>query len=96
MTIDPQLPGAEVVSQGLDDLREGRRTPPACLVAAGRSRLTRLGFDVPPATFTAAFPEHALYDVLTDELGQAAGYARYNALLALLDSFASAVAAARQ
>ena len=96
MTIDPQLPGAEIVAQGIEELRAGKRSAEACLVASGRTRLRRLGVDVPSAEFIEGFPEHALYDVLTDELGQAAGYARYNALLALLHSFANALAVANR
>lgn len=92
MMIDPRLPGASLIEQGLHDLRGELRTPAACLVASGRTRLRRLGLDVPPADYLVGFPEHALYDVLTDQLGQRAGYARYKAMLAQLHSFANAAA----
>lgn len=90
--VDAQLPGADLVEAGLEDLRCRRRSPEACLVAAGARRLRRLGVDVPDTSLIEGFPEHALYDALTDDLGQAGGYARYNAMLAQLDSFASALA----
>lgn len=90
MLIRSDFPGAELVSRGLDDLQNRRTTAEAYAVAAARTRLRSFGFDVPDLELDG-FPEHALYDVLTEALGQAAGYARYNAILAELHSFIQTV-----
>lgn len=76
------LPGADLVRCGLEDLRAGRMTPEALLVAIGAPRLRRLGLDVP----AVASPEHRLYDLLAGEDSDSA-HSRYNALLRRLVSF---------
>jgi hypothetical protein len=80
------LPGADLVSQGLDDLQEGRETDAAFLVSIGAPRLRRLGIDVPalPA------PEHRLYDRLARTEPDSA-HSRYNALIRRLVSFERAL-----
>jgi hypothetical protein len=52
------LPGADLVDQGLADLAAGRETVAALLVAIGAPRLTLLGIPVPAGV---AHPEHRLY-----------------------------------
>ncbi|HET9766904.1 MAG TPA: hypothetical protein VFS60_08650 [Thermoanaerobaculia bacterium] len=79
-----ELPGAELVLPGIEDLRRGIESVPALLVAIGRPRLSRLDFDLPPNTFDE--PEHRLYCILAAEHGDAA-HSRYNALLRRLVSF---------
>ena len=79
-----ELPGGEIVSEGLNDLRNGKETIPALLVAIGAPKLTQIGIDLP--NFHLPVPEHRLYDLLAAEDSDAA-HSRYNALLRKLVSF---------
>ena len=81
-----ELPGADLVRKGLDDLRAGRETAAALLVAVGAPRLRRLGIDVP----SVEAPEHRLYDLLAREESDSA-HSRYNALIRRLVSFERAL-----
>ena len=83
----PSLPGEDLVAEGLADLRAGRETTAALLVATARERLLALGLDVPSSS--APRPSHALYDALAAE-DPATAHSRYNALLARLVSYARA------
>jgi len=76
------LPGGDVVREGLDDLRNGRETAPALLVAIGAPRLRRLGIVVPESVED---PEHRLYALLSRTEGDAA-HSRFNALIRRLVS----------
>jgi len=89
MTWD-ELPGGDLVREGLDDLRNGRETAPALLVAIGAPRLRRLGIVVPEA---AQDPEHRLYALLARTEGDAA-HSRFNALIRRLVSFERAAESA--
>jgi hypothetical protein len=80
------LPGADLVRQGLEDLRAQRQTPAALLVAIGAPRLRRLGIDVPAVPAA----EHRLYDLLAREEPDSA-HSRYNALIRRLVSFERAL-----
>ena len=82
MTWD-DLPGGDLVREGLDDLRSGRETAPALLVAIGAPRLRRLGIEVPES---AQDPEQRLYALLASTEGDAA-HSRFNALIRRLVSF---------
>ena len=77
------LPGAELVSAGLDDLRRGEQTVEALLVSIGATRLRATGLDVPEPL---PEPELALYRLLGQEHG-ADAYGRYNALVRRLISY---------
>jgi hypothetical protein len=79
------LPGWEIVSNGLADLRAGRATASAMLVASASIRLGRLGLHVPPTP--VADPQARLYELLTDEVGEGQAHSRYNALRRRLLSF---------
>ncbi len=83
-----QLPGADLVEQGIADLREHRETQEALLVSIGWPRLRMLGIDVPEPV---AKPEHRLYELLARENADAA-HGRYNALVRRLTSFERAAA----
>ena len=85
------LPGAEIVTRGLDDLARGLRSAPALLVAIGAPRLRALGVEVPPLEGGA--PERSLYELLAETEGDAA-HSRYNALIRRLVSFEHALACA--
>lgn len=91
--VPTNLPGHDLVTAGLADLRAGRDTDLALLVAMAAPRLRALGLDVPDTI--AGTPSHRLYDSLS-EAGPGA-HSRYNALVARMVSFARAAehAAAR-
>jgi len=84
--IDPNLPGADLVEKGIDDLSRGIESAEALLVSSGRSRLRRTGIDVPEGI---ADPERRLYQLLSSADADAA-HSRYNALIRRLVSFAHA------
>ncbi len=80
------LPGAELVAQGLRDAARGVVSPEALLVAIGAPRLERLGLSVPAANALESENELALYRTLCAR-GKLDPYSRYNALLRELVSF---------
>lgn len=82
--MDAVLPGEDLIEAGLQDLRIGRETIEALLVAIGSPRLGRLGLDLPD--HLPANPEHRLYDLLA-ETDQDSAHSRYNALLRKLVSY---------
>lgn len=84
------LPGADLVADGLADLRAGRRTVAALVVSIGAPRLRSLGFEVPTTLDDA---EHGLFDLLAESDPDAA-HGRYNALIRRLVSFERAAACA--
>jgi hypothetical protein len=86
-----ELPGEELVEQGLRDLERGIESREALLVSIGAPRLRRLGLEL-PRTFDS--PEHRLYELLRGEHGDAA-HGRYNALVRRLVSYERAAAAVR-
>ena len=82
--MDAVLPGEELIETGLQDLRQGRETIAALLVATGAPRLRRLGLELPEQL--PANPEHRLYDLLA-ETGQDSAHSRYNAFIRKLVSY---------
>jgi hypothetical protein len=78
------LPGQDLIAAGLCDLRDGRETVAALLVAIGAPRLLRLGFELPDQL--PQNPEHRLYALLAQE-GSDSAHSRYNALIRRLVSF---------
>ena len=78
------LPGAELIDAGLRDLREGRETIPALLVAIGAPRLRRIGLDIPSHNWE--YPEMRLYKLLARSNSDSA-HSRYNALIRRLVSY---------
>lgn len=85
------LPGADLIEQGVADLEASRETDAALLVAIGAPRLRQLGLAIPPGPPN---PEHRLYLRLADTAGDAA-HSRYNALVRRLVSFERALACER-
>jgi hypothetical protein len=85
MTDYEALPGWDLVSAGLADLHAGRQTVPAMLVASASIRLRLLGIGLPPRSVDE--PQDRLYELLVDEVGEAAAHSRYNALRRRLLSF---------
>lgn len=89
--IRAELPGADLVDAGLEDLKAGRETEAALLVSIGAPRLMQLGVNLPTALVDA---EHRLYALLSRQDADSA-HARYNALIRRLVSFERALACAR-
>ncbi len=88
MNLD-ELPGAELILPGLEDLRRGQpNTIGALLIAIAATRLRMGGLEV-PRTNLASEPELTLYARLQSERSDA--YSYYNALLRRLDSFCNAL-----
>jgi hypothetical protein len=85
-----QLPGEDLVVQGLRDLKAHRETQAALVVSIGSPRLRMLGIDVPDPI---ARPEHRLYELLAADDADAA-HSRYNALVRRLVSYERAAAVA--
>ncbi len=82
------LPGWEIISDGLADSAAGRITPAACAISIARPRLHRSGL-IGNLHQRIAEPEHVLYRLLRAEKGDA--YRRYNAFLRRLISFEHAL-----
>jgi hypothetical protein len=87
-SVEPSLPGEELVRQGLDDLAAGHMSDSALLVLIAAPRLRRLGVDVPHLEFPKPC-EHLLYTQLEERLGTAA-HSTYNGLIRRIVSFARA------
>jgi len=81
------LPGQDLIEAGVADLRDGRETLAALLVAIGSPRLKRIGIEIPDNL--PANPEHRLYDLLAED-DQDSAHSRYNAYIRRLVSFESA------
>jgi hypothetical protein len=83
------LPGEELVRQGLADFQASLCTIPACLVRIARPRLSRAGLMPPSVPGPFSEDELELYRLLKLECGDA--YSRYNALIRELVSFENAL-----
>jgi hypothetical protein len=83
-----RFPGGNLVSKGLSDLNSNLLSEEALLVLVARSRLIRLGFQIPVPTNAKAPYEHALYEAI--ELRMSGGaHSAYNALIRRTVSFAN-------
>jgi len=78
------FPGGDLIEAGVSDLREGRETIAALLVAIGAPRLRRLGIALPEQL--PPEPEHRLYELLARDDSDSA-HSRYNALIRRLVSY---------
>ncbi|MBF2015482.1 MAG: hypothetical protein IGS23_09845 [Rivularia sp. T60_A2020_040] len=84
-----ELPGADLILSGLDDLLHGKNnTIGSLLIAIASVRLREAGLDIPNQAL-ASEPELTLYDYLRNERDDA--YSYYNALLNSLNSFCAAL-----
>lgn len=86
------LPGAELIEVGLRDLREGRETIEALLVAIGAPRLRSIGLHLPDVLPNN--PEHRLYQLLAQNDSDSA-HSRYNAFVRRLVSYERAAECVR-
>ncbi|MFZ4483450.1 MAG: hypothetical protein ACOYOL_05655 [Chthoniobacterales bacterium] len=82
------FPGAELVQQGVADLRDGAVTVEACLASMASPRLVRHGL-LEETVCLVPEAELTLYRLLGQEAGDA--YARYNSLVRRLVSFERAL-----
>jgi hypothetical protein len=87
-----ELPGGDLVEQGLRDLAAGRESDASLLVLVGSPRLRSLGIDVPASDVQR--PEHRLYERLARTDSDSA-HSRYNALIRRLVSFERAAECAK-
>ncbi len=78
------LPAEEMIECGAQDLRDGRETIAALVVAVGAPRLRRLGIELPDNL--PENPEHRLYAALAKD-GSDSAHSRYNALIRRLVSY---------
>ena len=84
-----ELPCAETILPGLNDLHNGEsNTIGALLIAIASTRLSEAGLDI-PKDHLAPEPELTLYANLQDK--QEDAYSYYNALLNQLNSFCNAL-----
>ena len=88
--VPAELPGAELVAAGIEDLRRGELTVEALLVAVGAPRLRAAGLSLPEASGWPPQPEHALYEAI-GRSGAKDSHARYNSLIRRLVSFERAL-----
>jgi hypothetical protein len=82
------LPAADLIKQGREDLDSGQESAEALLVSIGAPRLRSIGVEVPSPIPS---PEHKLYLLLAQEKGDGA-HSAYNALIRRLVSFERAAA----
>lgn len=78
------LPGGDLIEKGLADLRAGKETVEALLLAIGAPRLRDIGLKLPDDL--PVNPEHRLYQLLARDDSDSA-HSRYNALVRRLVSF---------
>jgi hypothetical protein len=84
------LPGGEILRDGLRDLAEELESVPALLVRIAEPRLTRLGIEVPASRMPSAIADELrLYRLLRARSADA--YAEYNAWLRDLASLCDAL-----
>ncbi|MGD1859995.1 MAG: hypothetical protein ACFB0E_08500 [Leptolyngbyaceae cyanobacterium] len=84
-----ELPGAQLILPGLEDLNNGNsETIGALLIAIASTRLIEAGLSFSTTHLTSE-PELTLYDRLRNERDDA--YPYYNALLKSLSSFCNAL-----
>ena len=84
------LPGAELIEQGLADVAGQRETIASLLVQIGSPRLGRCQVLVPVSADDALNADRRLYRLLAAEHGNEA-HSRYNALIRQLVSFERAL-----
>jgi hypothetical protein len=86
------LPGADLLVRGVDDLASGRNTIEAALVSMAAPRLRDIGIEVPGDRDDDA--GHRLYALLAED-DRAGAHSRYNALVGRIVSLARAAEHAR-
>ena len=87
--LDPVLPGAELVKQGLADLKTGRVSEFSLLLLTAGPSLRNLGLNIPELPSERPY-HHLLYERLEDRLGEGA-YSHYNSLIRRIVSYTHAL-----
>jgi hypothetical protein len=90
------LPGADLVLPGLEDLARAQATPEAALVEIARTRLCELGLPVPATTSGEGDAELRLYARLGARHPDRDPYVLYSAWLDQLASFLAALGQVRE
>lgn len=86
-----ELPGAQILERGVEDLEQGRESIAALLVLIARPRLESLGIRVPARPWEETpCAELRLYRLLVDRHGRD-GYGQYNAWIRRLVSLEHAL-----
>lgn len=85
------LPGGEILTQGLDDIRNSRKTANAYLILIGSPRLQSYGILIPKNENFSGTPEHQFYELLENE-NPARAHSQYNAFIRRLVSLERALA----
>lgn len=85
-----QLPGGDILTDGLRDLASGVVSESGLLLLAAEPRLKSRGIQLPEHVTRPAIPEHELYQLLVREHGEEA-YRHYRALLRRLVSLENAL-----
>lgn len=84
------LPGAEIATAGLPDLKAGRQTIHSLLLTIGAHRLNEAGLTIPVHTEQGNHPEDRLYELLGQQHDLEA-HSQYNAWIRRLVSFERAM-----
>lgn len=87
--LDPILPGADLVKQGLADLKAGRVSEFSLLLLTAGPSLRNVGLDIPELASERPF-HHLLYERLEDRLGNDA-HSYYNSLIRRIVSYTHAL-----
>ena len=85
---EPSLPGADLVKQGLADLKAGRVSDFSLLLLAAGPSLRNLGLDIPERS-SERLHHHLLYERLEHRLGEGA-HSFYNSLIRRIVSYTRA------
>lgn len=85
--LPPDLPGADIVEEGIAALERDECTTEGLLVSLAAARLRDIGLKIPEAADHVAEPNLALYAAVRQTGGD---HFDYNALLGRLSSFADA------
>jgi len=89
------LPGGDILENGLRSLNQGHVDENSLLVMIGAWRLGRCGINIKPLPLDAAFPENALHHLLAKKYGRDA-YRMYNSLTRRLVSLENALEHSRK
>ena len=84
------LPGGDILEQGLRSLDDGRVDENSLLLMIGAHRLRLCGINIKPPPIGSAFPEDALHQLLAGKHGNDA-YRVYNSLTRRLVSLENAM-----
>jgi hypothetical protein len=91
--LDPNIPGSDLVAQGLEDIKNGRITPHALLLQVAAPRLRRLNIVIPTLGGIKSPEEEPYEHQLYDLIKQNGGHGLYNSLCARIVSFAATLEA---